>query len=76
MNVCRYLQFIRIVILDFRFFFSEEGGIEVLVGKNVPLFLYGNGLTDKTEVIFTSAKGKISSPSDAFLSNLHIKKLL
>ena len=48
------------------FYFSEEGGIEVLVGKNVPLYLYGNGLTDKTEVIFTSAKGKISFPRDAF----------
>ena len=36
------------------------------MGKNVPLYLYGNGLTDKTEVIFTSAKGKISFPRDAF----------
>lgn len=61
-----YLQFIRIRKIRFLFYFSEEGGIEVLVGKNVPLYLYGNGLTDKTEVIFTSAKGKISFPRDAF----------
>ena len=42
----------------FFIFIIDGGEIEVLVGHSVPLFLYGYGLTNDSEVIFTSAQGK------------------
>ena len=33
----------------------DDGGIEAVVGNEVPLIVYGIGLTDETEIKFTSA---------------------
>ena len=34
--------------------FSEHGDIHALVGTEIPLYVYGSGLTNDTQVVFTS----------------------
>ena len=40
--------------------YTDNGEIEALEGHTVPLYLYGYGLTNGTQVVFTSAQGNLS----------------
>ena len=47
-------------INNFEFLYTDDGEIEALEGHTVPLYLYGYGLTNGTQVVFTSAQGNSS----------------